>query len=142
MSNPPVAVATFSGVVGAVLMSKRKAAGLAQAEVAGAVGLTVSTWSRIENADSALTVEQLAMAAQSLGLKPSEVLAMAEAKVEELKARGITVAAARHSTDELVSMGYLPVTGAALTSLLGPIGWAAVGAAGYALVSKLLKRDS
>jgi transcriptional regulator with XRE-family HTH domain len=55
------------------------------------VGVTQSTWSRIENGASALTIEQLAIAADELGVKRSEILELADQSVNELKIRGIEI---------------------------------------------------
>ncbi len=82
-------VTTYPAIVGACLAAKRKEQGLSQSELALSVGLTVSTWSRIENGESALTIEQLALAAQRLNLPPSELLINADKKVAELEYRGI-----------------------------------------------------
>lgn len=69
---------TFPAVVGLVLAARRKAKPMTQAEMAEATQVTTSTWSRIETGETALTVEQLALAAEALGTRPSEILRAAE----------------------------------------------------------------
>jgi transcriptional regulator with XRE-family HTH domain len=139
--TPVVAVVTYPALTGAVLVAKRKEMGLSQAEVAERVGLTVSTWSRIENGESALTIEQLAMAAQALGVVPSAILRSTEDKVAELSTRGIATSASRADMAAMVEAGAIPLVGASLVRMLGPVSWLAAGAVvGYSLYSRLTKK--
>lgn len=85
----PVAMTTYPAVVGAILIARRKELGLSQNALAESVGLTVSTWSRIENGDSALTIEQLKLAGDKLNVLPSQILKEADEKIIELKIEGL-----------------------------------------------------
>lgn len=136
MEKSPLVVVSFPAVVGAVLLAKRKEMGISQAEIADAVGVNVSTWSRVENGDSALTLEQLALAATALKVKPSSVLEAAELKVDELAEKGVTLGASRAELGKWASMGAIPLTGAALAGALGPVGFLAAGALSAFLYSK------
>jgi transcriptional regulator with XRE-family HTH domain len=141
MTKTPVAVASYPAVVGAVLLARRKELGLSQSNLADAVGLTVSTWSRIENGESALTIEQLAAAAQALGVAPSALLQVAEEKIAELNRRGIATSPTRIDPASIVELGAIPLIGASLSGALGPIAWLASSAvSGYRLYSKFAKR--
>jgi transcriptional regulator with XRE-family HTH domain len=71
-----------------MLANRRRELGLSQSVVASGVSLNVSTWSRIENGASALTVEQLAAAAEVLGIAPSVLLRAVDEKVAEFNKRG------------------------------------------------------
>lgn len=82
---------TYPAVVGQVLARLRSTAGLEQAELAGHVGVSQSTWSRIERGASAFTIEQLALVAKSLGTEPSIILRQADRAARELAGRGIRV---------------------------------------------------
>lgn len=111
-------VTTYPAIVGACLAAKRKEHGLSQSELALSVGLTVSTWSRIENGESALTIEQLALAAQRLNLPPSELLINADKKVAELEYRGIETKRNRVSINEISASGAIPLVGSALFGII------------------------
>lgn len=128
MVKPPLLAVSFPAVVGAILLAKRKEIGLSQAEMAEAVGLNVSTWSRVENGDSAMTIEQLAFAAVALNVRPSSILEATEIKLEELDAKGIATGVSRSDLGEIASMGAIPLAGVALSVALGPIGALAAGA--------------
>ena len=92
MSSKPLrTVTSYPAIVGQVLSELRRRSGIDQAELADFVGVTQSTWSRIENGASALTIEQLAIAADALGIKRSEILELADQSVNELKSRGIEI---------------------------------------------------
>lgn len=141
MAKTPVAVAFYPALIGAVLLAIRKSQGKSQAELAAALGLNVSTWSRIENGESALTVEQLAVASDVLGIEPSNVLLTVERQVVELGKRGIETSVTRTSFDAIAAAGAIPLIGASLISMLSPIPIAAIigAVAGYRLYSKLVK---
>jgi transcriptional regulator with XRE-family HTH domain len=84
-------VTSYPAIVGQVLTELRRCSGIDQSKLADSVGVTQSTWSRIENGASALTIEQLAIAADVLGVKRSEILELADQSVNELKIRGIEI---------------------------------------------------
>lgn len=122
--SPISAVATFPSVVGLVLEAVRKERGLSQGEIAPIVGVAVSTWSRIENGESALTVEQLAKAAQVLQTLPSSILRAAEEKLVDLKNHGVTISADRISNEEIktIKSAAFLLQGASLGAMIGPVG--------------------
>lgn len=145
MEMKPVvlAIASYPSVVGAVLASMRKEQGLAQNDMAEAIGATVSTWSRIESGESALTVEQLAQAAKKMGVEPSAILRVADEKVAELRNKGVETKASRGTVESIIAAGAVPIVGASLLGLLGPVGLLTAGAiAGFRLYeeSKKVKR--
>lgn len=78
----------YRRIVGAALQKLRREAGMTGAAVAAEMGLTGSTWSRIENGKSTLSVDQLHRVARVLGWPPSAVLALAD-NVEGRVLRGI-----------------------------------------------------
>jgi transcriptional regulator with XRE-family HTH domain len=69
---------TYDAVVGIVLQYLREHVGTTQADLAKSMNLTVSTWSRIERGQSALSLNQLEKASISLGLRPNQVLKLAD----------------------------------------------------------------
>lgn len=63
--------------VGLALRAIRKNLELDQTAIATAVGVTQSTWSRIENGESALNIDQLEAAAIALDVEPEEIFDLA-----------------------------------------------------------------
>lgn len=123
MSSSPLQVASsYPAVVGAVLARRREALGLDQRDLAQALSrdTAVSTWSRIESGKTALTVEQLALAAMVLKAAPSEILAEADSKMLELADRGVTTAWTRDGLS-LLANAALPIAGASLLGVVGAI---------------------
>ena len=110
---------TYPIVVGKVLHYLRRQKNLEQAALARAVGVTQSTWSRIENGQSALSVEQLAHAASLLDVRPEQILAMVGRSVQNLERQGVRVELRRPA--EGVSPGLVFIGAAALTALLAAI---------------------
>ncbi len=88
---------TYAAVVGRILAGCRETLGLEQAEVARGVGVSQSTWSRIERGESALTVDQLARATIALATTPAWILAKADEAAARLDEMGITVRSDRRS---------------------------------------------
>jgi len=81
----------YATVVGQAISWMRQLARLEQADIANAVGVSQSTWSRIERGESALTVEQFAKAAKALGRTPSEIMQAVDQSVTNLALQGVEV---------------------------------------------------
>ena len=113
---------------------------MSQSDLADAVGLTISTWSRIESGESALTIEQLAQAAQALNLEPSGLLRAVEEKIAELSSKGIATSATRTTVATIAASGAIPLLGSSLVGMISSSGILAFGAiTGYSLYTKLKK---
>ncbi len=82
---------TYQAIVGTILINMRQQFQIEQAFIAQGVGVTPSTWSRVERGESALTVTQLAKAAKALRVKPSVILSSAEQAREQLERQGVIV---------------------------------------------------
>lgn len=134
---------TFAAVIGAILAKIRDEKGLTQADVATALGLTTSTWSRIEKGESTLSAEQLWQAANRLGVSPGSILDVVTDAVSHLPASGIEVKTDKEiksekdtrSDDDQKKQGGAwrtsTVAGAVAVGLIpiaGPILGAAIGA--------------
>jgi transcriptional regulator with XRE-family HTH domain len=115
---------TYAYLVGRVLATLRSQASIDQAELASRVGVSQSTWSKVERGQSALTIDQLARAADALGQRPSAVLARVEAAVVNAQRRGITVSYARNpgSVDEGVGLLGAAAIGAIIATALSKRG--------------------
>jgi transcriptional regulator with XRE-family HTH domain len=119
-------VTTYGAIVGSVLAQERTARKLKQIDVATAVGVGTSTWSRIEKGESALTVDQLKLAAEALQLTPARILSLAAEAEETLSNHGVKVATAMSAIALLGVAGVVPVVGPVLAGILAVhLGWAA-----------------
>lgn len=78
-------------VIGTVISRLRRQKGLSQAHLADAVGVNQSTLSRIETGQSSLSVDQLGLAADALGVDASRILEWADEAAFDLRKRGIRV---------------------------------------------------
>lgn len=115
MTNP-VTMTTYPAVLGVFLVKKRKELGLTQGELAEKVGLTVSSWSRIESGEAALTIEQLALAANAFSMSPGQLLMAIDTITAELSKKGIGTNIERYSSDDIAAAGSIPLVGAGLIS--------------------------
>lgn len=117
MSSEELKVAVpYPALVGQVISQRRVLAGLDQATLGEQVGVNQSTWSRIERGESALTMDQLSLAARALGTTPSEILREADKQEESLKTDAVAVLPSRPPKND--SAGLLLLGGVALTALL------------------------
>lgn len=76
---------SYTAVVGQVLINLRTEKDIKQGELAQAVQVGQSTWSRIEKGEVALSVDQLARASKYLGVTPSNVLEWADKAVRDIE---------------------------------------------------------
>ena len=89
---------TYQAVLGRLIVQKRQEKQIDQGEMARHVGVSRSTWSRIEAGASALTMDQLAKAADKLGLPLGELMLQADDVVRELRRQGVNVLDSRDQT--------------------------------------------
>ena len=109
---------TYQANVGSVLVGIRKERRIEQSALAKAVGVNQSTWSRIERGESALSVEQLFMAANHLRIKPSEVIEESERAIHSLQSKDVVVSVTK-SVDKRVGQGVALIGASALGALVG-----------------------
>ena len=76
---------SYSAIVGQVLFNLRQERDIKQGDMAVAVNIGQSTWSRIEKGEVALSIDQLARAAARLGGLPSDVLRWADQAAQQIK---------------------------------------------------------
>ena len=82
---------TYQTVLGRLIAQKRKERRIDQEEMARQVGVSRSTWSRIESGSSALNMDQLARAASALGMPLGELMLEVDDIVRELRREGVEV---------------------------------------------------
>ncbi|MCR4378058.1 MAG: helix-turn-helix domain-containing protein [Rhodospirillales bacterium] len=73
----PTLVTTTGAVLGQTLVVLRKAKNLRQSDLAAAVGVSPSNWSRIEKGEATLSVDQLRIAADFLDTTSEAILGAA-----------------------------------------------------------------
>ena len=84
-------VTTTAAVLGQVLATLRNVRGLKQCDLASAVGIGPSSWSRIEKGDSAISIDQLRAVAKVLRKSVGEIIGIAEAAEDEARRKGLEV---------------------------------------------------
>ncbi len=93
---------SYPAIVGAVLVGLRERKKITQAELAARMGLAASTWSRIENGSSALSIDQLARVAQELEVRPGEIMEKADRAQDVAAERKVRLVPERISPAEAV----------------------------------------
>ena len=119
-------ITTTSAVLGAVLAQLRSEKGMTQGDLACKVGLSNSTWSRIEKGESGLSPDQLRAAALALGTTRGRILDLADAAEAEMESRGVQVEATNTPVAALAKA--LSVTGATAGAVSGARVAGALGA--------------
>ena len=89
---------TYQAVLGRLIVQKRQEKQIDQGEMARHVGVSRSTWSRIEAGASALSVDQLTKVARKLGLPLGELMLQVDDVVRELRRQGVNVLDSRDQT--------------------------------------------
>lgn len=106
---------TYQAVLGRLIAQKRQEKQMDQGEMAEAVGVSRSTWSRIEAGDSALNMDQLAKAANKLGLPLGALMVEADEIADALRKQDVEVLDGRDQT----SAARVGKTAAATVAFLG-----------------------
>jgi transcriptional regulator with XRE-family HTH domain len=115
-------VTTYAAIVGAVLGQIRSAAGLKQSDLAEAVGVGPSTWSRIEKGESSLSTDQLKLAADALKMPPSRILELVDVAEKATVEKGIAREAVGQSqwtaAAGAIALGLIPIVGSVLSGIV------------------------
>lgn len=106
---------TYQAVLGRLIAQKRQEKQMDQGEMAEAVGVSRSTWSRIEAGESALNMDQLAKAAKKLGLSLGALMIEADEIAVALRKQDVEVLDGRDQT----SAARFGKTAAATVAFLG-----------------------
>ena len=110
---------TYPAIVGALLATARTRQGLDQRGLAEKLGLSQSSWSRIERWNSMLAMDQLYKASLALRTKPSKVLEDADWVASQLRRNGVFVSDGRQ--EEAIKQGLAVIGFAALCVLLAKL---------------------
>jgi transcriptional regulator with XRE-family HTH domain len=87
----PTAVMPYNALVGHVIQRHRESLGKNQGEVAQALGLTQSAYSRVESGQTALTVSHLRALTNALRTTPESILSEADSLAKQLVKKGVQV---------------------------------------------------
>ena len=98
-------VVTYPALVGKILAQMREARAMKQGEMASALGMSQSAYSRLESGDSVINISQLRRICTQLNLKPSEVLSLADEYSEKLNMQHVDVIAEKPSNPAAVVIG-------------------------------------
>lgn len=112
-------VTRYSELVARVVGQLRQARNFDQKQFAEAMGVSPSTWSRAENGQVGLSLDQLAGAASVLGTTPGQLLVHADQVADHARRRGITVLSGREAAKDDEAFAYLGA--AALGALVAAI---------------------
>lgn len=127
-------ITCFTTILGLVLREEREKRGLSQLHMAESVGMTSVGWGKLEKGVSALTVENLAQAANTLGIKTSTLMERVETLIAQLQEQGWTVEQKRVDDDGLIAGWEMSKTLASVGGLL------AIGAVAYNYRSDILNK--
>lgn len=89
---------TYQAVLGRVIVRKRQEKQIDQEDMARHVGVGRSTWSRIEAGASALSMDQLAKAANKLDIAMGALMLEVDDVVRGLRRQGVDVVDSRDQT--------------------------------------------
>lgn len=84
-------VVTYSALVGRLLARRRKKLVIKQLAVASAVGMSQSAYSRLERGYTKINIVQLRSICAQMGLRPSDILSLADDYAERLHHRNVDV---------------------------------------------------
>lgn len=90
-ASPPNPVVPYTALVGQVLLRHREERQLNQSELATALNLSQSAYSRIEQGNTTISVAQLRVISRRLGVAPSDILREADSLTESLRLQGVAV---------------------------------------------------
>lgn len=90
-ATPPQPAIPYMALVGQVILGHRGRKGLHQKDLAAALGVTQSAYSRIEQGDTAISISQLRVIGRRLDIAPGDLLRDADMLAERLRVQGVAV---------------------------------------------------
>ncbi|MCY3788914.1 MAG: helix-turn-helix transcriptional regulator [Gemmatimonadetes bacterium] len=128
---------TYQTVLGRLIAQKRKEKEIDQEGMARRVGVSRSTWSRIEAGSSALNMDQLAKAVSALDISLGELMLEVDEVVRELRRQNVEV---HDSRDQARSAPFGAVGGAAGAGLAAPVAFLGGAVLGGIIATLLAER--
>ncbi len=90
-TSPPKPIIPYTALVGQVILRHRGRLGLHQSDLAAALTVSQSAYSRIEQGDTTISISQLRVVARRLGIRPGDILSEADDLAERLRSQGVEV---------------------------------------------------
>lgn len=108
-ASPSKPVIPYTALVGQVLLQHRNRRGLHQNDLAEALGVSQSAYSRIEQGDTTISISQLRAIARKLGVDASVFLNEADVLAKRLRAQGVEVSDEKgvHPAAIMIALGIL-----------------------------------
>lgn len=104
-SLTPTPVVTYPALVGKLLVQRREQIGITQGDLAAALGLSQSAYSRLESGASVLNLSQLRNVCAQLSVAPAQVLQDADQYEALLESQGVKVVAERPDNPAAIAIG-------------------------------------
>ena len=101
----PQPIVTYPALVGKLLAQRREQIGLKQGQLAGALGVSQSAYSRLESGESVLNLAQLRNVCAHLGVTPAQVLQAADQYESLLHRQGVEVVAEKPTNPAAIAIG-------------------------------------
>lgn len=106
----PLGVVPYNTLVGKAIETMRSKAGVTQSNMATALEIGQSAYSKLESGQAAMTIAQLRLIAIQLGCDPHTILKEADDLAKQLEISGVDVPARKDETNKaalLVGLGLL-----------------------------------
>lgn len=132
---------SIPAVIGSLLAKRRIERDLSQSDAAHFLDISNSSWSRIENGETSMTIDQLFSICKGLELKPSAFLTLVEDKIAVLESKDVVVHSHKFKTKKMAKLmesknkgskgkgsvaTIMEVTGMGLWPLIGSVIFVAV----------------
>ena len=101
----PQPIVTYPALVGKLLAQRREQIGLKQGQLAGALGVSQSAYSRLESGESVLNLAQLRNVCAHLDVTPAQVLQAADQYESLLHRQGVEVVAEKPTNPAAIAIG-------------------------------------
>ena len=123
---------SIPAIIGSLIAKRRIERDLSQTDAAHFLDIGTSSWSRIENGETSMTLDQLFAMCKGLDLKPSAFFILVEDKIALLESKGVVVHAHKlknKKKEKLIDaakkkgsiVSVLEVTGMGLWPLIGSV---------------------
>ncbi|RYX92903.1 MAG: XRE family transcriptional regulator [Comamonadaceae bacterium] len=106
----PLGVVPYNTLVGKAIEAMRSKAGVTQTNMAAALEIGQSAYSKLESGHAAMTIAQLRVIAMQLSCDPHKILKEADDLAKQLQVSGVDVPAKKDETNKaalLVGLGLL-----------------------------------
>lgn len=104
-SPQPQPVVTYPALVGKILAQQREKRGIKQGDLATALGLSQSAYSRLEAGESVLNLSQLRNVCAQLKLQPAQILSWADQYEVQLRQQNVDVIAEKPNNPAAIAIG-------------------------------------